>query len=187
MVMYNGKAVSKKESNILIIEHKIGDEIFTQRLTTPHPTRFANVHQIKLTLRGTDSPVWRRILVPESYSFYDLHVAIEDVMGWEDYHLHHFQSRSDAQRGDLEAAALHIECPWFDPYDMNDDWLVTTEVPIKKLLKEPSDQVIYRYDYGDGWEIDITLEAVLPKDKSKNYPICVEGELAAPLNIGDLC
>lgn len=119
-------------------------------------------------------------MVPESYTFYDLHVAIQDAMDWKDYHLHHFQSRSKNQRGDLRASAIHIECPWFDPFEMDDDWLITTEVPIKKLLKDPSDQALYRYDYGDSWEMGITLEAVLPKDKNKTYPVCVEGELAAP-------
>jgi hypothetical protein len=32
----------------------------------------------------------REKLVPASYSFWDLHVAIQDAMGWEDYHLHEF-------------------------------------------------------------------------------------------------
>ncbi|OFW13207.1 MAG: hypothetical protein A3H29_03900 [Acidobacteria bacterium RIFCSPLOWO2_02_FULL_67_21] len=32
--------------------------------------------------------VWRRIHVPEHYSFWDLHVAIQDAMGWQDCHLH---------------------------------------------------------------------------------------------------
>ena len=25
------------------------------------------------------------------YSFWDLHVAIQDAMGWQDYHLHEFR------------------------------------------------------------------------------------------------
>jgi hypothetical protein len=174
---YNELVMSNKDTNTLIIEHKIGNEIYTQRLTIPHRRRFKNVYQIRLTLLGTDPPVWRRILVPESYTFYDLHVAIQDVMDWEDYHLHHFQKRGD----DSRAASVHIECPWFNPFEMNDKWLITTEVPIKKLLEKSSDQAIYRYDYGDGWEMDIMLEAVLPREKNKTYLVCVEGRLAAPL------
>ena len=46
------------------------------------------VYQFKITLQGTDPPVWRRILVTENYSFWDLHVAIQDAMGWTDSHLH---------------------------------------------------------------------------------------------------
>ena len=49
------------------------------------------VHQFLIVLSGTDPLVWRRIQVPESYSFWDLHVAIQDAMGWLDYHLHEFR------------------------------------------------------------------------------------------------
>ena len=49
------------------------------------------VHQFLVVLSGTDPLVWRRIQVPEKYSFWDLHVAIQDAMGWLDYHLHEFR------------------------------------------------------------------------------------------------
>jgi hypothetical protein len=53
--------------------------------------KFDQVYQFKITLKGTKPPVWRRIQVPETYSFWDLHVAIQDAMGWSDYHLHLFE------------------------------------------------------------------------------------------------
>jgi hypothetical protein len=39
------------------------------------------VHQFLVALTGTDPLVCRRIQVPERYSFWDLHVAIQDAMG----------------------------------------------------------------------------------------------------------
>ncbi len=50
-------------------------------------------YQFKITLKGIKPPIWRRIQVPETYTFWDLHVAIQDAMGWEDYHLHKFEMR----------------------------------------------------------------------------------------------
>ena len=46
------------------------------------PTR---VYQFKLLLLAVAPPV------PETYSFWDLHVALQDAMGWLDYHLHLFR------------------------------------------------------------------------------------------------
>lgn len=43
-----------------------------------------HVLRIKVTLLGVKPPVWRRILVPCDYTFWDLHVAIQDAMGWTD-------------------------------------------------------------------------------------------------------
>ena len=40
--------------------------------------------------------MWRRIQVPERYSFWDLHVAIQDAMGWKDYHLHELRMFDEA-------------------------------------------------------------------------------------------
>ena len=40
---------------------------------------------------GIEPTIWRRIQIPENYSFWDLHVAIQDSMGWQDCHLHQFQ------------------------------------------------------------------------------------------------
>ena len=59
----------------------------------PRPKRAArieHVYQCLIVLPRTDPLVWRRIQVPESYSFWDLHVAIQDAMGWKDYHLNEF-------------------------------------------------------------------------------------------------
>ena len=48
------------------------------------------VYQFKITLRDVEPAIWRQIQVPEYYTFWDLHVAIQDAMGWTDSHLHLF-------------------------------------------------------------------------------------------------
>jgi prepilin-type processing-associated H-X9-DG protein len=50
--------------------------------------RFDKVYQFKVALQGIRPPIWRRIQVAGNYSFWDLHVAIQDAMGWWDSHLH---------------------------------------------------------------------------------------------------
>ena len=61
----------------------------------PRPPRRAL--QILIVLAGTQPLVWRRILVPERYTFWDLHVAIQDAMGWQDYHLYEFEIVGDPE------------------------------------------------------------------------------------------
>jgi len=50
--------------------------------------RFDHIFQFKVTLRSVKPPVWRRVQVPCKYTFWDLHVAIQDAMGWFNCHLH---------------------------------------------------------------------------------------------------
>ena len=38
--------------------------------------KYNQVFQFKITLKAIKPPIWRRIQVPEIYTFWDLHVAI---------------------------------------------------------------------------------------------------------------
>ena len=53
--------------------------------------KFNQIYQFKITLEEVKQKIWRRIQVPGEYNFWDLHVAIQDAMGWSDSHLHQFE------------------------------------------------------------------------------------------------
>ena len=72
------------------------------------------VYQFRIDLKGITPTIWRRIRVPESYSFWDLHVAIQDAMGWLDCHLHVFRMRRKHAH-----AATEIGIP--DEFGLMDD------------------------------------------------------------------
>jgi len=145
-------------------------------ITWPRKKPYKNVLQFKITLNETDPPVWRRIQVPDSLTFYDLHVAIQDAIGWQDCHLHDFKIYPRRKYG----MDIRIECP-FALDELEDKApLVTTEIPITDFLQETGDKAIYNYDYGDGWEHDVILEGIFPKEPGSKYPICLAGELAGP-------
>lgn len=41
------------------------------------------VMQFRISLKETFSTVWRTIQIKETCTFWDLHVAIQDGMGWD--------------------------------------------------------------------------------------------------------
>ena len=45
---------------------------------------------LKVTLRDTKPPVWRRLLIPGEMTLGDLHQAIQAAMSWDGGHLHAF-------------------------------------------------------------------------------------------------
>jgi hypothetical protein len=135
----------------------------------------AKVYQFKLVLVGVEPPIWRRIQVPEIYSFWDLHVALQDAMGWLDYHLHVFRV---AGPGAGEAEQIGI--PDDDPFEGDKPTLPGWEIPITRHFLRPGTAVQYEYDFGDGWEHELTLEAILPRQAGQQYPLCVDGARACP-------
>lgn len=172
-----GRGLIGLNQRTIEILHRYGKKKVLQKLSIPWRRPFENVYQFKCTLLDTEPPVWRRLQVPESYTFYDLHVAIQDAMDWLDYHLHCFMIPGIGTREYI----AHIECPWGEPWEMEPHWLFTTEVPLRDFFIKPSDRALYNYDYGDNWEMIVTLEKILPKTKNARYPVCVDGKLAAPL------
>ena len=46
--------------------------------------------QLKISLKEIEPEIWRRFLVSSEISFHQLHEIIQEVMGWENYHLYSF-------------------------------------------------------------------------------------------------
>jgi hypothetical protein len=131
------------------------------------------IHQYKITLLDTEPAIWRRIQVPATYSFWDLHVAIQCAMGWDDCHLHMFRI---GKRSEVLISSHQDD----DFYDDDDKTFDGSETPIANFLSTPGDAALYEYDMGDSWLHEILLEGVLLKEKGVKYPNCITGERACP-------
>lgn len=135
------------------------------------------VHQFLIVLSGTDPLVWRRIQVPETYSFWDLHVAIQDAMGWLDSHLHEFRLL-DAD----EERMVSIGIPTDD--DPDDRPVVPGwEVSLSSYFASRpwhALPMLYAYDFGDDWEHLLVHEGMESAEASLNYPRCLAGARRCP-------
>lgn len=131
------------------------------------------IYQFKISLSDIEPLIWRRIQVPATYNFWDLHVAIQDSMGWLDYHLHMFRIRPKHGRKEVKIGS---------PMDDELDPLVTVgwEVPMTDYFFEPGQYADYEYDFGDCWYHEVLLEGILLKTKGVKYPKCIDGERACP-------
>ena len=129
------------------------------------------VYQFKITLIVTQPDIWRVIQVSDDYSFWDLHVAIQDAMGWLDCHLHEFNFA-----GNKELISIGIP----DEESDNSNTLLGWEVNIKTHFEKLGTIARYTYDFGDGWEHEVVLEAILSLDSAIRYPLCIAGERACP-------
>lgn len=129
------------------------------------------VLQFKVALQGNEPEVWRRFQTPASYSFWDLHVAVQDVMGWQDYHLHEFRVKKPRGR---KVWKIGI------PDDEAEDTLPGWTVPVFEYFKFPGDVAEYVYDFGDYWQHELLLEGLLLAEPDTSYPRCLAGDRACP-------
>src|SRR5207247_5449864 len=97
-----------------------------------------SVHQLKITLKGSKPPIWRRILVPSDTSLPRLHEIFQVVMGWENYHLHQF-TVGEISYGEPDPDGM---------LDIRNE----RNVKLNRIAPAAGHHFTYEYDFGDGWE-----------------------------------
>ncbi len=124
------------------------------------------IYQIKVTLKDTKPPIWRRIEVTEDISLDRLHNIIQAAMGWDDYHLHQFIiDRNYYGKPDPEFGS-----------DMEDE----QNIRLSQISLKEKSKFIYEYDFGESWLHEILIEKILPVKEGVKYPLCIKGKRACP-------
>jgi hypothetical protein len=142
------------------------------------------VFVFKISLNNTKPLVWRRIEIAGNATFFDLHCAIQNSMGWIDYHLHSFtidlQGKSPKGKLSSRESIKHISIPMPED-DFRDEAAIdeSTEL-LSKWFDEQTKQCQYTYDFGDNWEHTVLLEQVIPRVNGGVYPKCTAGKNACP-------
>lgn len=121
---------------------------------------------LKIELCDIEPSIWRRFYIPANISLDRLHDVIQIVMGWEDKHLHYFTI----------GKKLYTEFPEF-----KEGGLESGKYRLGDLVKQQGRSFRYRYDFGDDWDHEITLEKkqYLPQEDRISIG-CIDGARACP-------
>jgi len=159
--------VSKNEQSLDVQIQKLTaagcDEIFQEKISGAKDER-PQLNALLGKLRKGDSlcvvrldRLGRRIQISDLCSFWDLHVAIQDAMGWTDSHLHDFEMNHSIEKG-----KQHMGIPDDDGFDDVYHTLPGWDYRVRDYLII-NDQFIYSYDFGDGWKHRIEYEGLHEK------------------------
>ncbi len=127
------------------------------------------VFQLHVRLRDIEPAIWRRIHVWEDNKLPKSHRILQMLFNWEDYHLH-----------DFVVGRRVYSVP--DPDDEFTARKVIDErgVPLNRIVDRVGDTLVYAYDFGDGWQHDTLLEAILLPELETFYPRCIAGARNGP-------
>ena len=128
------------------------------KTTKPESSASKSIISLKITLRGTQPPVWRRLSVQGGMTLGDLHHAIQAAMGWGDSHLHAFEI--DGRRyGDRHTT---------------DDVADERRLTLDGVMKSGITRFGYTYDFGDNWEQSRSRKPSRPSRKNPIRPALPE-------------
>ena len=122
--------------------------------------------QLKVMIKESKPPIWRRVIVPAGITFSQLSMILNEAMGWAGYHLSDFEFYHRNLRISEE-----VDDYGFGGYGGFDELDAATTF-IREFLEE-EDWFTYTYDFGDNWEHRVTIEKVL-EDYPHNYPQVVK-------------
>jgi len=153
-----------------------------------------SILELRITLRSSKPPIWRRVAVPGGVTLAELHDIVQIVMGWFDEHLHQFRFKIKArppssielmrlvQTQGLQVAAklVRSERVFTDRSRGDIEGEDESTVSLGELSRKVKDKILYEYDFGDGWQhtLEVT-KTYAPKDGVR-YPVCLAGKLACP-------
>jgi len=137
-------------------------------------TTSEQVIDLTISAEDSDPKIWRRLYVPSSMPMDKLHEAIQSVMGWLDYHLHEFVV------DDRRIGCLEYENDFLgeDVQPLEDERTVS----IDGLFDEGIRRFQYFYDFGDGWDLTVTMSrSFSTSSEPADRIICVDGARSGPL------
>ena len=126
----------------------------------------AQILQLKVTLRGVRPSIWRRLEIPTDTTLLDLHHILQGAMGWTDSHLHQF-----------EQDGVYYGAP---DREFGEPMVSERRTRVGDLLQAPKARLTYEYDFGDGWEHEVVVEARVEAQPDARYPRVTGGKRACP-------
>lgn len=124
------------------------------------------LYELDVRLREIEPPIWRTVEVPGAWSLEDVHFAIQVAMGWMNSHLHQFKI------GDKHYGMADVD----DTGDL--EFEDEREYRLQDLV-DSGGSFVYEYDFGDGWEHEVTVKKVTTVPKPARGR-CVAGARACP-------
>jgi len=126
----------------------------------------AEIYRLKIVLQYSKPVIWRRVLVKSDIKLSKLSEIILTVMGWSGGHLHGFRVKEQ----------YYLDLDNFEDRPTALDERETRLCDVVGCGK----YFIYDYDFGDGWQHSIRVEAVLKPEWGVKYPVCTAGAMACP-------
>jgi hypothetical protein len=112
-----------------------------------------DIVQVKVWLLGVSPMVWRRVLVPPSFTLRELHGVIQVAMGWEAIHLYQFSLRA-VRYGSSELTSS------------------SPDTTLTALRLRKGNRFLYEYDLNIPWRHGVRIEDKVSWQTNMTYPAC---------------
>lgn len=109
---------------------------------------------IRVDLDGAGPAIWRRLRLASDLTLAQLHEVLQVAMGWTDSHLHQVAMGAEVtERRTRPFLTRFAEAE-------GEEGIPEADVRLDQVLGSVGDVLSYEYDFGDGWQHTLRLEAL---------------------------
>jgi hypothetical protein len=130
------------------------------------PETNTEVYRLHVWLCQISPMIWRRLLVRSDSTIADLHYTLQIAFDWSDEHLNLFHIHG-RDYGVCHAGGVSFS---IDP----------NQVRLSDFKFRLNERFRYEYDFGDGWQHQVRVEARLALEDKRTYPCCIGGQRRRP-------
>lgn len=124
-----------------------------------------DVIQVKISIKNTHPPIWRRLLLPIDMTLNDLHLVIQAAFGWHNSYSYRFD---DAYKKYSDVSKDKDKFL----FDVNDD---SRKTRLNDVVYKEGQKIKYEYYAKRLWELTLTVEKMFEKKPSVKMPACIGG------------
>lgn len=124
------------------------------------------IYECKVSLKGLIPPIWRKFRVTSDITLHRLHLTLQTVMGWGNYHYYEFIINGTEYGEPDNIFWPHLKA--------------ARRVRLNQVVQAEGCKFIYIYDFSDDWQHVIKVEKILPAESTSYHPICLAGRRACP-------
>lgn len=133
------------------------------------------IYQLRVTLRGSKPPIWRRLQVAANMSLNRLHLILQVIMGWRRRYPYQFDDGLFWYGQDF----TH-ESGEYIPVGQDD-----RRTPLAEIAPRAKAGFEYHYDLDQillegTWCLKVQVEQILPASPELRVPLCLAGKRAGP-------
>lgn len=144
---------------------------------SPAPGAPSNaLYTLKISLKNTSPPVWRRIVLEGDLTLDEVHDVIQECFDWNDSHMHEFSLGPAYSGGPVYVPSDQMAVRGLGRREATPEESIT----LAEVLPSVGDSMTYLYDFGDDWIHEVRVETITEDDAATPTHRCITGRGMSP-------
>lgn len=156
-----------------------GDKVFVFRVILDLESPKMWMGEVNQEMRKSKKAPWREVAMLDKQTLYDFAEAINDAFGFMFDHCFGFYSNL-GEREMYDSDEMYELFTDLEDVDSTPGAQGVEATAISQAFQEKGKEMLFYFDYGDGWRFRVCLKDIQRPKENRSYPVLLGGEEESP-------